>query len=219
MGNPSRSIVITQALAEAGRLGGLSTSGIKAEAARRNGMKGGRPPKTRTITLGKHTIHVGNVTKILPTLPDDSFDGLLADSPYELGFMGKRWDSSGIAFKVSLWREVYGVLTPGAYVLAFGGSRTFHRLTHTLEKAGFEIRDHIIWLQGQGFPKSKATLKPGCEAIVLARKPGEHSLPLNIDGSRIGLEPVERGRVGRHHTSGGGYHFKATYRPGDSKTA
>lgn len=82
------------------------------------------------------------------------FDSCVTDPPYELGFMGKRWDASGIAFSVELWREVLRVLKPGAHLLAFGGTRTYHRMTCAIEDAGFEIRDSLHWLYGTGFPKS-----------------------------------------------------------------
>lgn len=68
--------------------------------------------------------------------------------------MGKGWDRSGIAFKKETWEQVYRVLKPGAYLCAFGGSRTFHRIACAIEDAGFEIRDTIMWLYGSGFPKS-----------------------------------------------------------------
>jgi DNA modification methylase len=132
----------------------------------------------------------GNVLDKLTTLPSDSFAGSLCDPPYELGFMGKQWDSSGIAFNTALWKEMYRVLSPGAYLLAFGGTRTYHRLTCAIEDAGFEIRDCLMWLYAQGFPKSKACLKPSYEPIVLARKPAKKILPLNIDGCRIESEPI-----------------------------
>jgi site-specific DNA-methyltransferase (adenine-specific) len=68
--------------------------------------------------------------------------------------MGKSWDSSGIAYSVELWRECLRVLKPGGHLLAFGGTRTWHRLAVAIEDAGFEIRDNIAWLYGSGFPKS-----------------------------------------------------------------
>jgi DNA modification methylase len=70
------------------------------------------------------------------------------------GFMGQSWDGGDIAFRVETWREVYRVLKPGAHLLAFGGTRTFHRMACAIEDAGFEIRDTIQWLYGSGFPKS-----------------------------------------------------------------
>ena len=90
----------------------------------------------------------------LRTLPDASVDSCVTDPPYELGFMGKKWDSSGIAYSVELWREVLRVLKPGAHLLAFGGTRTHHRMVCAIEDAGFEIRDEMQWLYGSGFPKS-----------------------------------------------------------------
>lgn len=86
--------------------------------------------------------------------PDACFDSVVCDPPYELGFMGKGWDSTGIAYDVDLWREVLRVLKPGGHLLAFGASRTWHRLASAIEDAGFEIRDSIAWLYGSGFPKS-----------------------------------------------------------------
>ena len=90
----------------------------------------------------------------LRTLPDASVDSCVTDPPYELGFMGKKWDSSGIAYSVELWREVLRTLKPGAHLLAFGGTRTHHRMVCAIEDAGFEIRDEMQWLYGSGFPKS-----------------------------------------------------------------
>lgn len=71
------------------------------------------------------------------------------------GFMGMAWDSTGVAFDPETWRKVYRVLKPGAWLLAFGGTRTQHRMTCAIEDAGFEIRDQIFWVFGSGFPKSK----------------------------------------------------------------
>jgi site-specific DNA-methyltransferase (adenine-specific) len=81
-------------------------------------------------------------------------DSIVTDPPYELGFMGKSWDASGIAYNVEVWRECLRVLKPGGHLLAFGGSRTYHRLACAVEDAGFEIRDQIMWVYGSGFPKS-----------------------------------------------------------------
>jgi site-specific DNA-methyltransferase (adenine-specific) len=107
-----------------------------------------------TLTIRNAVIYAGNNLEVLPTLPDNSVDSIVCDPPYELGFMGKSWDSSGIAYSVELWRECLRVLKPGGHLLAFGGTRTWHRLAVAVEDAGFEIRDNIAWLYGSGFPKS-----------------------------------------------------------------
>jgi site-specific DNA-methyltransferase (adenine-specific) len=87
-------------------------------------------------------------------MPDNSVDSVVTDPPYELGFMGKSWDSSGIAFNVEVWQEALRVLKPGGHLIAFSGSRTYHRMAVAIEDAGFEIRDQIMWIYGSGFPKS-----------------------------------------------------------------
>ena len=86
--------------------------------------------------------------------PDSFIDAVVTDPPYELGFMGKKWDSTGIAYDVGMWREVLRVLKPGGHLLAFSGTRTYHRMACAIEDAGFDIRDQIQWLYGSGFPKS-----------------------------------------------------------------
>ena len=101
-----------------------------------------------------HVIHTGSNLDVLPTLPDNSIDAIVTDPPYELGFMGKSWDSTGIAYNVALWKECLRVLKPGGHLLAFSGSRTYHRMTCAIEDAGFEIRDQMMWVYGSGFPKS-----------------------------------------------------------------
>jgi site-specific DNA-methyltransferase (adenine-specific) len=96
----------------------------------------------------------GNNLDLLPTLADNSIDSIVTDPPYELGFMGKRWDSSGIAYSVQLWQQCLRVLKPGGHLLSFGGTRTYHRVAVAIEDSGFELRDSIAWLYGSGFPKS-----------------------------------------------------------------
>lgn len=90
----------------------------------------------------------------MKTMDADSIDSIVTDPPYELGFMGKSWDSSGIAFNVEVWQEALRVLKPGGHLIAFSGSRTYHRMAVAIEDAGFEIRDQIMWVYGSGFPKS-----------------------------------------------------------------
>ena len=100
------------------------------------------------------TLYNGDSKQILPTLAENSIDSIVCDPPYELGFMGKSWDSTGIANDPQLWKEVLRVLKPGGHLLAFSGSRTYHRMVVAIEDAGFEIRDQIMWVYGSGFPKS-----------------------------------------------------------------
>ena len=92
----------------------------------------------------------------LEELEENSIDSIVTDPPYELNFMGKGWDNAGISFNKEIWQKCLRVLKPGGYLLAFGGSRTFHRIAVAIEDAGFEIRDTIMWLYGGGFPNTKS---------------------------------------------------------------
>lgn len=124
----------------------------------------------------------GDCLSVMAEIPAASIDACVTDPPYGLEFMGKAWDH-GVPGE-PYWQEVLRVLKPGGYLLAFGGTRTYHRLACAIEDSGFQIRDCLIWLYGSGFPKGKGCLKPGWEPIVLARKPGP-SPWLNVDGCRI----------------------------------
>lgn len=104
--------------------------------------------------VSRARIIVGDCRASMATLPDASVDAVVCDPPYELGFMGKSWDASGIAYDLEVWRQALRVLKPGGHLLAFSGSRTYHRMTCAIEDAGFEIRDQIMWVYGSGFPKS-----------------------------------------------------------------
>jgi len=99
---------------------------------------------------GITSIYNGDCRDVLPTL--DLVDAVVTDPPYGLSFMGKGWDR-GIP-SVEFWEAVMAAMKPGAHLLAFGGTRTFHRLTCAIEDAGFEIRDCLMWVYGSGFPKS-----------------------------------------------------------------
>ena len=92
--------------------------------------------------------------RCLPLSPE-SIDAIVTDPPYELGFMSKTWDASGVTYDRATWAEALRVAKPGAHLLAFGGTRTHHRLMVAVEDAGWEIRDVLMWLFGSGFPKSK----------------------------------------------------------------
>jgi DNA modification methylase len=132
------------------------------------------------------TLHCGDCRDALASLEENSIDSCVTDPPYHLvsiykrfanearnektvgnhaygrhatGFMGKQWDGGDIAFRPELWAQVYRVLKPGAHLLAFGGTRTYHRMVCAIEDAGFEIRDTIMWIYGSGFPKSHDVAK------------------------------------------------------------
>lgn len=102
----------------------------------------------------QYQLYSGNMLNLLTVIKPNSVDSVVCDPPYELGFMEKSWDSTGIAFQKETWEKCFEVLKPGGYLLAFGGSRTFHRIAVAIEDAGFELRDTIMWLYGSGFPKS-----------------------------------------------------------------
>jgi hypothetical protein len=117
----------------------------------------------------------GDCRDKLAALEEASVDAIVTDPPYELGFMGKVWDSTGVAYDVRTWAECLRVLKPGGHLLAFGGTRTYHRMACAIEDAGFEIRDQLQWLYGSGFPKSLDVSKAidkaaGAEREVVGRR-------------------------------------------------
>lgn len=151
-------------------------------------------------------IHHGDCLEVVAGMESESVDAIVTDPPYGLGFMGKEWDAlpPGLPWAEQCLR----VLRPGGHLVAFGGSRTIHRLVCAVEDAGFEIRDMLSWCFGSGFPKSHnlsgewegfgTALKPAWEGITLARKPFKGTVAgnvlehgtgaLNIDGCRVGTE-------------------------------
>jgi len=134
-----------------------------------------------------YTIHNNDCINQIQQFEENSIDAIVTDPPYELGFMGEKWDASGIAYNVDLWRECLRVLKPGGHLLAFGGTRTYHRMTCAIEDAGFEIRDCIQWIYGSGFPKS-------------------HNVSIGIDKAAGRLKARSTG----FNTAGGG---KRNYKP------
>lgn len=149
-----------------------------------------------------HWLFSGGCVETMQLWPGACFDSAVTDPPYELGFMAKRWDASGVAFSVEMWSEVLRVLKPGAFLLAFGGTRTYHRMTCAIEDAGFEIRDSLHWIYGTGFPKSLnvgegrgTALKPAHEPIVLARKSLIGTVAANVLAHGTGALNIDACRV------------------------
>lgn len=101
-----------------------------------------------------YRINHADIKKWAAEYKGELFDAVLCDPPYEISFMQKSWDGSGIAHDVEMWTDLLRILKPGGHLLAFSGSRTYHRMAVAIEDAGFEIRDMIEWLYGSGFPKS-----------------------------------------------------------------
>lgn len=95
-----------------------------------------------------YKLYHGSMLDMAEVVEPNSIDAILTDPPYELNFMNKEWDNTGIAFQKETWKKCYDVLKPGGHLLAFGGSRTFHRIACAIEDAGFEIRDTIMWIYG-----------------------------------------------------------------------
>lgn len=165
-------------------------------------------------------IHHGDVEQVLQTLPSCTYDGVLTDPPYGIGFMGHHWD--GVVPPVEIWRELLRACKPGAHLLAFGSPKTFHRLFCSIEDAGWEFRDCFTWLKqpnnsyshniGNDVKKIDNTatewegygthVKPAWEPIVIAQKPTKLNLAenalkrgcagLNLESCRTS---VENGRL------------------------
>jgi site-specific DNA-methyltransferase (adenine-specific) len=168
---------------------------------------------SKRYSLGDATLYAGDCLAVLPEL--DPVDAVVTDPPYHLvdshsraarpgtpmqrlarGFMGKAWDGNDIAFRPETWAVVASAIRPGGFLLAFGGTRTQHRMVCAIEDAGFVVQDTIAWLYGTGFPKNKALLKPAFEPIVVAYKPGGPRT-LQVDECRVGVDDTRR------HGSGG----------------
>jgi site-specific DNA-methyltransferase (adenine-specific) len=141
------------------------------------------------FVVGGARVFAGDCREVLKHLPDNSVDSVVTDPPYELGFMGKSWDSSGIAYDHAVWLECLRVLKPGGHILAFGGSRTWHRLAVAVEDAGFELRDSIAWIYGSGFPKSLDVSKAIDKAAGVKRE---------VVGERTGVVKGTGGRYNWH---------------------
>lgn len=175
-------------------------------------------------------LYKGDCRRLIASLPDNSVDSVVTDPPYEIGFMNRSFDSTGIAFDVDLWKDILRVLKPGGHVAAFGASRTYHRLACAIEDAGFEIRDQIDWVYASGMPHgSDATLmidrerredveptrsetakpfkgwysqlKPAHEPICLARKPLDGNLAHNLLGHGTGALHIDACRVPFRNTA------------------
>ncbi len=174
-------------------------------------------------------LHLGDCMDVLRTLGDASVDSIVTDPPYHLttgkkggagpasvnlespygrskigtGFMGMTWDGGDVAMRPATWAECIRILKPGGHLLAFSGSRTYHRMTSAIEDAGFEIRDQIMWIYGSGFPKSHnlgdgrgTALKPAHEPICVARKPFKGTVAANVMEHGTGALNIDVCRVG-----------------------
>jgi DNA modification methylase len=153
----------------------------------------------------------GSCLDRLLELEDCSIDAVVTDPPYELGFMGKSWDSSGIAYNVDVWRQCLRVLKPGGHVLAFGGSRTWHRLAVAVEDAGFELRDSIAWIYGSGFPKSLDVSKAIDKAAGAEREVVTETV-VDIFGEREEKKEKPAFGIGQNSESFGGHAEGAMFR-------
>lgn len=169
------------------------------------------PSSVGTIMIPDlNKIYVGDCIEVMKTWPENFVDTIITDPPYGIRFMGKDWDH-GIP-SVHFWSDMLRIAKPGAMLLAFGGTRTFHRLAVAIEDAGWQIRDCLMWLYGSGFPKSHnlhgqfegwgTALKPAWEPIIVAMKPLDGTFAENAEKWGVAGLNVDGGRVG---ASGGGW--------------
>jgi len=162
----------------------------------------------------KYQILQGDNRQTLKTIADNSIDAIVTDPPYGIDFLGKSWDANTGALET--YQECLRVLKPGGHILAFSAARTYHHLAITLEQAGFEIRDQIMWIYSSGFPKSHdvgknnnlpkwlgwgTALKPAHEPIALARKPIKQSVAKNCQQWNTGAINIDATRVDQRFPS------------------
>ena len=197
---------------------------------------------------GKVVLRPGDCRDVLRSMADASVDSVVTDPPYALvsigkrfgkdgaapakfgsdgayarasaGFMGKQWDTGETAFAVEFWAEVYRVLKPGGHVVAFSGTRTYHRMTCAIEDAGFEIRDQLAWAYGSGFPKSHNVSKAIDKHLGAERETVRNYNPRNpkaTGGGKDGAEGATRPWIEEAMTRG--YHEKAGEKPATPQAA
>lgn len=164
-----------------------------------------------------YKIYNGDMLDMLQVIKPESIDAIVCDPPYELGFMNKSWDSTGIAFKKETWENCFEVLKPGGYLLAFGGSRTYHRIACAIEDAGFEIRDCIMYLYGCGFSKSYNI------GLAIDKKNGVDNRTGNIRADGVNnqniccdfkaMKPKFEERIAQNEWQGWGTCLKPAYEP------
>lgn len=193
-----------------------SAATLKIEEARKGQ---GEAIRSRHRTVGRGwTLYHRDVRDFLAEPGPELYDGVLCDAPYGLGFMRNHWDAA--IPPVEVWSQLLRACKPGAHLLAFGGPKTEHRLACNIEDAGWEIRDTVYWVHGEGFPKSlnvgKALeklgveagdwsgygtgLKPAVEPVILAMKPRQGSFAKNALKHGCGGLNIDECRIG---TSGG----------------
>lgn len=195
---------------------------------------------TTELADGRVVLHGADCRDVLRGLDDNSIDSVVCDPPYALvsivkrfgkpgsapakgndaymrasaGFMGRQWDTGEVAFAVEFWAEVLRVLKPGGHVVAFSGTRTYHRMAVAIEDSGFEIRDQLGWLYGSGFPKSHDVSKgidrvggmpPSEQAALLTVKREAAGLSREELAEKVGCTPssVRDWEEGRARVSGG----------------
>lgn len=164
-----------------------------------------------------YKIYNGDMLDMLQVIKPESIDAIVCDPPYELGFMNKSWDSTGIAFKKETWQNCFEVLKPGGYLLAFGGSRTYHRIACAIEDSGFEIRDCIMYLYGTGFSKSYNI------GLAIDKKNGVDNRTGNIRTDGVNnqnicydfkdMKPKFEERIAQNEWQGWGTCLKPAYEP------
>lgn len=149
--------------------------------------------------MERYAIIHGDCLEVMRGMDAASVDAIVTDPPYGLSFMGKDWDHGvpGVHF----WEAALAVAKPGTHLLAFGGTRTFHRLACAIEDAGWEIRDTIMWVYGSGFPKSLDVSKAidkaaGAEREVVGTK--ENSFGRKPGGGDGWDEAIEGGIASDH---------------------
>jgi site-specific DNA-methyltransferase (adenine-specific) len=161
------------------------------------------------LTNDHYVLLEGDCREVLKGYDDSTFDSIVTDPPYGLKFMNKSWDHDvpGLDY----WQAIFRVAKPGAFCLAFGGARKFHRLACAIEDAGWLLSDCIGWIYGGGMPKARGRLKPAWNPIIVACK---GVAPLNVEDCRVPPTGESRERVGepsqdRRYTESGGTNFAA----------